>query len=65
MNIIKTTVILYFTVLIPVASTVIPLDQLPQYTVGAGFGLFKPSPGKEKPDFPTKLITGKIKESFW
>lgn len=44
-------------VLVPVSSTVIPLDDLPVYKVGVGFGLATPAPGKFKPEGGTKLIT--------
>ncbi|XP_068246993.1 uncharacterized protein [Palaemon carinicauda] len=46
-------------VLVPVSSTVIPLDDLPVYKVGAGIGIHvvTQAPGISKPDEPTKLIT--------
>ncbi|KAK4298205.1 hypothetical protein Pmani_029432 [Petrolisthes manimaculis] len=45
-------------VLVPVSSTVIPLDDLPQYKVGFGVGVAAvPAPGKFRPDGPVKLIT--------
>ncbi|KAK7085418.1 hypothetical protein SK128_016365 [Halocaridina rubra] len=49
----------YRQVLVPVSSTVIPLDDLPTYKVGVGlgFGIVTPAPGIEKPDQPIKLIT--------
>ncbi|KAG7165424.1 uncharacterized protein LOC121870653 [Homarus americanus] len=47
----------YQQVLVPVSSTVIPLDDLPVYQVSVGFGLETPTPGKFKPDGPVKLIT--------
>lgn len=43
--------------LVPVSSTVIPLDDLPQYRVGVGVGVVAPVPGKFRPDGPVKLIT--------
>lgn len=47
----------YQQVLVPVSSTVIPLDDLPQYQVGVGLGVVTPVPGKFRPDGPVKLIT--------
>ncbi|XP_066953515.1 uncharacterized protein [Macrobrachium rosenbergii] len=46
-------------VLVPVSSTVIPLDDLPVYQVGVGVGIHvvTQAPGIFKPDEPTKLIT--------
>lgn len=52
------------TVLVPVSSTVIPLDDLPVYKVGVGFGLATPAPGKFKPEGGTKLITSKLRQSL-
>lgn len=54
------------TVLVPVASTVIPLDDLPQYKVGVGLGVSSlPSPGKFKPDGPVKLITSEYNSNMF
>merc|ERR1711915_2402 len=50
-------------VLIPVSSTVIPLDDLPTYQVSAGFGPIKPQAGIVKPKGPYKLITSKTKKN--
>ena len=50
----------HFSVLIPVSSTVIPLDDLPTYQVSAGFGPIKPLAGREKPKGPFKLITSEL-----
>lgn len=50
--------------LVPVSSTVIPLDDLPVYKVGVGFGLATPAPGKFKPEGGTKLITSKLSRSY-
>ncbi|XP_023331544.1 uncharacterized protein LOC111703740 [Eurytemora carolleeae] len=50
---------------IPVSSTVIPLDDLPEFNVGFGFGLVDSSPVK-KPSYlkDIKLITSKNKHRF-
>lgn len=48
----------YQQVLVPVSSTVIPLDDLPAYRVGVGIGVATPTTlAKHKPDGPIKLIT--------
>lgn len=54
------------TVLVPVSSTVIPLDDLPQYKVGVGIGVSSlPAPGKFKPDGPVKLITSEYNNNMF
>merc|ERR1712226_564811 len=52
-------------VMVPVSSTVIPLEDLPETQVGFGFGLAKASPIK-KPAYlkNIKLITSKNKHRF-
>ena len=46
-------------VLVPVASTVIALDDLPQYTVGVQLGVAQHNAaGLKKPEGEVKLITG-------
>ncbi|XP_069949357.1 uncharacterized protein [Cherax quadricarinatus] len=48
----------YQQVLVPVSSTVIPLDDLPVFKVSAGFGVASQHTHiKYKPDGPVKLIT--------
>nr|XP_053657144.1 uncharacterized protein LOC128706165 [Cherax quadricarinatus] len=52
----------YQQVLVPVSSTVIPLDDLPVFKVSAGFGVASQHTHiKYKPDGPVKLITSKYK----
>ncbi|XP_050688547.1 uncharacterized protein LOC126981495 [Eriocheir sinensis] len=49
----------YKQVLVPVSSTVIPLEELPVFKVGAGVGVVSPILVDEKlrPDGPVKLVT--------
>jgi len=47
----------YEQVLIPVSSTVIPIDDLPTYQVGVGIKFDGVKPKGKKPEGPIKLIT--------
>lgn len=55
----------YRQVLVAVSSTVIPLDDLPTYTVSSLLGPASeaPPPGVAKPEYPTKLITANRKKT--
>lgn len=56
----------YEQVLVPVSSTVIPIDDLPSFQVGAGIGIKsdEKKPKGPKPEGPIKLITIHNKKGY-